>query len=120
MEYTSISCYCKSIFRDTGNHPLTGQALSRNPIRSTIASVTSTPPQTSKPIINLGLGDPTSYPLHPPAPTVTPSIIAAVSGERSNGYVPGTGTSTARQAVANYHEKWDKVQYEADDITLVS
>ncbi|KAI9635759.1 pyridoxal phosphate-dependent transferase [Dioszegia hungarica] len=93
-------------------------ALSRNPIRSTIASVTSTPPQTTKAPINLGLGDPTSYPLHPPPPTTSAAIITAVSGERSNGYVPGAGTTTARQAVADYHERWDRVQYDADDITL--
>lgn len=95
------------------------QASCRNPIRSTLASITSCPPQTAKPLINLGLGDPTHYPLHPSPAEASTAIAEAASG-RSNGYVEGVGTVKARQAVADYHKKWDRVEYNAKDIVLVS
>jgi tyrosine aminotransferase len=95
------------------------QASCRNPIRSTLANITSCPPQTAKPLINLGLGDPTHYPLHPSPAEASTAIAEAASG-RSNGYVEGVGTVKARQAVADYHKKWDGVDYNVKDIVLVS
>ncbi|RSH95405.1 hypothetical protein EHS25_000492 [Saitozyma podzolica] len=91
---------------------------SRNPIRSTLASVTSAPPSTTKTLINLGLGDPTHYPLHPPPPASITATREALDGQRHNGYVPGVGTSAARKAVADYHQRWDSVQYHEDSIVL--
>lgn len=96
-----------------------GKTSCRNPIRSTLASITSCPPQTTKPLINLGLGDPTHYPLHPSPAEASIAITEAASG-RSNGYVEGVGTVKARQAVADYHKKWDGVEYNVKDIVLVS
>lgn len=43
---------------------------------------------------------------------------ALMSGS-ANGYVPGTGLREACQAVADYHRRWDRVDYVADDVTLV-
>ena len=99
---------------------LSEKALARNPLRSLIASITATPPNTSKDIINLGLGDPTHYPLHPPPPAATTAVVEAVVSGRANGYVSGTGTSGARQAISDYHATWDGVEYDADSIVMVS
>lgn len=92
----------------------------RNPIRSTLAAITSIQPTTSKAIINLGLGDPTHYPLHPPPPAAVSATRAALESGRANGYVLGVGSLPAREAVSRYHAKWDRVHYEADNIFLVS
>nr|XP_031862277.1 tyrosine aminotransferase [Kwoniella shandongensis]KAA5529349.1 tyrosine aminotransferase [Kwoniella shandongensis] len=93
-------------------------ARSRNPIRETLASITANPPSTSATLINLGLGDPTHYPLAAPPPAATTAVRDALESERSNGYVLGAGTIEARQAVADYHKKWDNVDYTVDSIVL--
>ncbi|ORY29170.1 pyridoxal phosphate-dependent transferase [Naematelia encephala] len=91
---------------------------SRNPIRATLATLTTVKPTTTKSLINLGIGDPTHYPLHPPPPAATSSVRDAVISERANGYVPGAGMVSAREAVAEYHSRWDGVKYGIDDIVL--
>lgn len=91
---------------------------SKNPIRVTLAHITAQAPSTSKPIINLGLGDPTHYPLHPPPPGAHEAVSAALLAQRSNGYLPGPGSVEARRAVADYHAKWDGVSYLPEDIAL--
>jgi len=96
------------------------QDRSRNKIRNTLNSITSCPPLTAKSPINLGLGDPTFYPLHPPPSAAVTAVKAVLEEETSNGYLPGVGSIEARQAVADYHERWDGVKYGVDDIVLVS
>ncbi|WWC91358.1 tyrosine aminotransferase [Kwoniella dendrophila CBS 6074] len=91
---------------------------SRNPIRETLASITANKPSSSKTPINLGLGDPTFYPLHPPPSAAIDAVNQAVSGGKSNGYLNGVGSTEARQAVVNYHKRWDGVQYDISDIVL--
>ena len=86
----------------------------------TLAHITGQAPSTSKPIINLGLGDPTHYPLHPPPPGAQEAVSTALHVQRSNGYLPGPGSVEARRAVADYHAKWDGVSYLPEDIALVS
>ena len=109
-----------SLYYESEVAEMIDQARSRNPIRSTLSSITCNPPSTLKPVINLGLGDPTHYPLHPP-PTVATTVLRDVlESEMHNGYVPGVGTLEARRAVAEYHKRWDGVQYGVDDIVLVS
>jgi tyrosine aminotransferase len=94
------------------------QGSSKNPIRSTLAGITSTPPSSSKTIINLGLGDPTHYPLHPPPVAATTAACTAIQTERHNGYINGIGSLPARQAIADYHQKWDGVKYHPDSVVL--
>ncbi|WRT68906.1 tyrosine aminotransferase [Kwoniella shivajii] len=91
---------------------------SKNPIRETLASITANAPSTSKVPINLGLGDPTHYPLHPPPAAAIAAVECAVSGGRANGYLNGVGSMEARQAVVDYHKRWDGVDYDASDIVL--
>ncbi|KAK8843435.1 tyrosine aminotransferase [Kwoniella newhampshirensis] len=93
-------------------------ARSRNPIRETLASITATAPSTSASIINLGLGDPTHYPLASPPPAAINAVRAALESERANGYVLGAGTVEARQAVSDYQKRWDGVEYPVDRIVL--
>ncbi|WVQ81543.1 tyrosine aminotransferase [Cryptococcus sp. DSM 104549] len=96
--------------------PVVGRA--RNPIRETLASITSNPPATSKPLINLGLGDPTHYPLHPPPAAAVTAVGQALGSGRANGYVNGVGSVEARRAVADYHLRWDGVEYGVENIVL--
>ncbi|WWC73240.1 tyrosine aminotransferase [Kwoniella pini CBS 10737] len=91
---------------------------SRNPIRETLASITANTPSSSKAPINLGLGDPTYYPLHSPPPAAIAAVEKAVLDGKSNGYLNGVGSSEARQAVVDYHMRWDQVQYSIDDVVL--
>ncbi|WWC97693.1 tyrosine aminotransferase [Kwoniella sp. B9012] len=91
---------------------------SRNPIRETLASITANQPSCSKTPINLGLGDPTHYPLHPPPPAAITAVAQAAIGGGANGYLNGVGSTEARQAVADYHERWDQVKYDISDIVL--
>ncbi|KAK4687061.1 tyrosine aminotransferase, partial [Tremellales sp. Uapishka_1] len=93
-------------------------AVSRNEIRSTLAAITAQVPTTSKAIVNLGLGDPTFYPLHPPSEATVVATRKALDSERANGYVAGVGTLEARAAVADYHKRWDGVDYKTDHIVL--
>ncbi|WVQ93359.1 tyrosine aminotransferase [Kwoniella sp. CBS 9459] len=91
---------------------------SKNPIRETLASITANAPSTSKPVINLGLGDPTHYPLHAPPAAAMAAVNAALQSGRANGYVNGVGSAEARAAVAAYHKRWDDVSYDINDIVL--
>lgn len=75
---------------------------------------------TSQNIINLGLGDPTHYKLHPPPPAVISATRDALEAGNSNGYVAGVGSLSARQALVDYHQRWDRVKYAVDDMVLVS
>ncbi|WVR09183.1 tyrosine aminotransferase [Kwoniella sp. DSM 27419] len=93
-------------------------ARSGNPIRETLASITSVSPSTSKPLVNLGLGDPTHYPLHAPPTAAVAAVAAAAQGGSANGYVLGVGSIEARQAVSAYHKRWDQVDYQINDIVL--
>ncbi|OCF31343.1 tyrosine aminotransferase [Kwoniella heveanensis CBS 569] len=91
---------------------------SKNPIRETLASITANAPSTSKAVINLGLGDPTHYPLHAPPAAAMAAVNHALHSGRANGYVNGVGSAEARAAVVAYHERWDKVSYDISDIVL--
>ncbi|WWC64177.1 tyrosine aminotransferase [Kwoniella dejecticola CBS 10117] len=93
-------------------------ARSKNPIRETLASITANIPSSSKTPINLGLGDPTHYPLHPPPAAAIAAVEKAVVDGQSNGYLNGVGSSEARKAVVEYHARWDQVQYGIDDVVL--
>lgn len=75
---------------------------------------------TQQPLINLGLGDPTHYSLHPPPPNAIAAVNKALESGCANGYLNGVGSVEARQAVATYHERWDGVHYGVDNIVLVS
>lgn len=101
---------------------LTCQARSKNPIRSMIAKAMATPPPASslhnRPLINLGLGDPTIFGLHPASPIAIEAMHEALDSGKGNGYTNGPGSAEARAAVAEYHERWDGVMYGVDDITL--
>ena len=82
-----------------------------------MASVTAKKPSTSKPLINMGLGDPTA--LAPPPPNVNAAVIQRLQENASNGYLPGPGSLAARQAVADYHLRWDNVAYPPTNIFLM-
>jgi tyrosine aminotransferase len=75
--------------------------------------------KSDKPLINLGLGDPTVFGLHDPPKVALEAMQDALLSGHANGYVPGTGLKEACQAVADYHKRWDGVDYSAEDITLV-
>lgn len=85
-----------------------------------VAGLDLTHTSSTKPLINLGLGDPTVFNLHPPSEASISAVQEALLSGGANGYVPGTGDRAACAAVARYHQKWDGVSYQAEDVTLVS
>lgn len=93
------------------------QSSSKNTIRTTLAEIMAIQPATSKPVINLGLGDPTT--LHTPPPASVTAVVETLQAGRDNGYIPGPGTIAAREAIGRYHKRWDGVDYGVNDITLV-
>jgi aspartate/methionine/tyrosine aminotransferase len=96
------------------------QGRSKNKIRSVVAGLDLSNTQTDKALINLGLGDPTVFGLHDPPKVALEAMQDALMSGSANGYVPGTGLREACQAVADYHKRWDQVEYVAEDVTLVS
>lgn len=92
-----------------------------NPIRKLAATIDARGgPSGSKPLINLGMGDPTAYQLQAPPAVAVSALRESIEGGMANGYVPGAGDKTALEAVARYHRRWDGVDYKGQDITLVS
>lgn len=75
-----------------------------NPIRNITDSM-KTAPNPSKPIINLGLGDPTIYGNLNPAPQVIEAMTASVSSLSHNGYPPAFGTEDARRSIADRYNR---------------
>lgn len=90
----------------------------KNSLRTLLAEMATMPLESTKPIINLGLGDPTT--LHPAPPASVEAVTRAIEGGKDNGYIPGPGTVKAREAISAYHSRWDGVQYGVNDIVLVS
>ena len=56
-----------------------------------------------KPLINLGIGDPSVYGNFPPAPEAISAIRDSLEGLRSLGYPESVGYADARESVANYY-----------------
>ena len=83
-----------------------------------MAEIGSTPLDTPKEILNLGLGDPTGLHLPPPASVI--AVKEVLERGQDNGYIPGPGTLRAREAIAEYHRRWDGVSYAKEDVVLVS
>ncbi|GAA5908682.1 uncharacterized protein JCM6883_004137 [Sporobolomyces salmoneus] len=76
-----------------------------NPIREIIAGIDlSAPPEegVDKPLINLGIGDPSVYGNFKPAQESIDAIRDSLEGLRSLGYPESVGYADAREAVANY------------------
>ncbi|BGP45359.1 hypothetical protein JCM10450v2_001177 [Rhodotorula kratochvilovae] len=79
-----------------------------NPIREIIANIDlSAPPEqgVDKPLINLGLGDPSVFGNMPPAPESIAAIEASLKSGRALGYPESVGYPDAREAVANYFDE---------------
>lgn len=79
------------------------------------------PHASGKPLINLGLGDPSVFGNMPPAPAALDAIEAALRSGKADGYPQSTGYPAARQAVADYFDEsaaggnW---RLTADDVVL--
>ncbi|GAA6063344.1 hypothetical protein JCM10212_004365 [Sporobolomyces blumeae] len=79
-----------------------------NPIREMISGIDlSAPPEegVSKPLINLGLGDPSVFGNFSPAPESVAAIRESLEGGRANGYPESVGYPDAREAVAQYYDE---------------
>lgn len=77
-------------------------------IREIIAGIDlSAPPEkgVDKPLINLGLGDPSVFGNMPPAPETIEAIEASLKSGRALGYPESVGYPDAREAVANYFDE---------------
>ncbi|GAA5862562.1 hypothetical protein JCM8547_002105 [Rhodosporidiobolus lusitaniae] len=79
-----------------------------NPIREIIANIDlSAPPEkgVDKPLINLGLGDPSVFGNFPPAKESLEAIQASLFSGRALGYPESVGYPDAREAIANYYDE---------------
>ncbi|KAK4049761.1 hypothetical protein OIO90_005342 [Microbotryomycetes sp. JL221] len=77
----------------------------KNPIRQLLAGIDlgSTPKQGElKPLINLGLGDPSTFGNLPPPKEALDAIHASLDSGLANGYPASVGYADARQAIAQY------------------
>ncbi|BGP13322.1 hypothetical protein JCM10213_001491 [Rhodosporidiobolus nylandii] len=94
----------------------------QNPIREIIANIDLSAPVESgeKPLINLGLGDPSVFGNFPPAPESIAAIEASLKSGRANGYPESVGYPDARQAVADYFDEGEGGNFRptAKDIVL--
>lgn len=75
-----------------------------NPIRNITDSMKTTP-NPLKPVINLGLGDPSIYGNLNPAPQVIEALKNATTSLSHNGYPPAFGTEDARRAIADRYNR---------------
>lgn len=93
----------------------------KNPIRQLLSGIdlSSAPnAQDEKPLINLGLGDPSTFGnLLPPAEAIE-AIATSLKSGRANGYPESVGYADARQAIADYFEDGDSFKPTKADIIL--
>lgn len=91
-----------------------------NPIRAIVDKLV-VPPNASKPLIPLSIGDPTVFGnLLPPAGAMA-ELCRLVTEGKSNGYAASVGTKAAREAIARrYTENCPHGQLTADDVMICS
>ncbi|KAK4052179.1 hypothetical protein OIV83_002474 [Microbotryomycetes sp. JL201] len=92
----------------------------KNPIRQLIAGIdlSLTPGQGDKPLINLGLGDPSTFGNLLPPPEAVDAINESLYSGRANGYPESVGYADARQAVADYFADDENFQPTKADVVL--
>ncbi|GAA5906558.1 hypothetical protein JCM8208_000479 [Rhodotorula glutinis] len=78
-----------------------------NPIREILANIDLSAPivQGPKQLVNLGLGDPSVFGNHAPAPESLAAIEESLKSGRALGYPESVGYADAREAVANYFDE---------------
>ena len=77
-------------------------------------------PNPELPMIALSIGDPTIFSDIGKPDSVVTAINNCIKEKKFDGYTPSYGTETARQAVAKYYSKSEKVVYRAQDIYLTN
>ena len=85
----------------TMKHRPAARSNVHNPIRQILEGDLKPVPNHEKPMINLGLGEPSRANGFELPTVVNESIIEVIQAETSNGYCQSTGTAAARNAVAN-------------------
>lgn len=73
-----------------------------NPIRKIVDQMKPTGPQSTKPMIALSIGDPTTDGNFLPPKSAIDAIVANVQSCKFNGYPPSVGYPASRDAVAKY------------------
>ena len=72
-----------------------------NPIR-VIVDQMKAPTKSTKPMISLSIGDPTTDGHLVPPAIAEKSLVAALQSHKANGYPPSVGYAASRQAIADY------------------
>ncbi|CAA0816215.1 Tyrosine aminotransferase [Striga hermonthica] len=104
-----------SPWRFKGNEMLT--RASAFTIRGVLNKLTENlDPNETRPIIQLGQGDPSSCPSFHTAPLAEDAICAALRSAKFNGYSPTAGILPARRAVAEYLSKDLPYKLSPDDV----
>lgn len=93
--------------------------LTNNPVRRMIEQM-KIEPNPSKQMIALSIGDPVVLSNLAKPDTVKNAIIKCLDDKKFDGYTASYGTEAARQAIADYCSRPERVVYKASDILLTS
>ncbi|XP_076628264.1 tyrosine aminotransferase [Colletes latitarsis] len=89
-----------------------------NPIRSIVENLV-VEPNSTKSMISLSIGDPTTFGNLKPPTEVIDAVQQSVASQMYNGYAPSTGYQSAKAAVAEYSSN-EFVKVEPEDVILCS
>lgn len=90
-----------------------------NPIRNVVDRL-RVPPHPEKPLISLGLGDPTVFGNLPPARELVAAVEEALREGKVNGYPPAVGLEMARKAIAERYSEGLANPLTAADVIVTS
>lgn len=90
-----------------------------NPIRNVVDRL-RVPPHPEKPLISLGLGDPTVFGNLPPARELVTAVEEALREGQVNGYPPAVGFEAARKAIAERYSEGLPKPLTAADVVVTS
>lgn len=76
--------------------------------------------QTGKPLIHLGHGDPSAFPLFRTPTIVEDALVESIRSAEFNGYPPGVGIAPARSAIAKYLSRDLPYKLTTDDVFLTA
>lgn len=93
--------------------------LTNNPVRRLVEQM-KIEPNPALQMIALSIGDPVIFSNLGKPDTVKDAILKCIDDKKFDGYTPSYGTEAARQAIADYCSRPDRLIYKASDILLTN
>lgn len=93
--------------------------LTNNPVRRLVEQM-KIEPNPALQMIALSIGDPVILSNLGKPDVVKEAVVKCLDDKKFDGYTPSFGTETARQAIAEYCSRPDKLMYKASDILLTN